>query len=177
MNPRRGDTQGVAGHGQLWLAIAPFIGIGAMLLVGIGGADPAAAGAEPAVQEAEAAPMPQVRVERAAGSWAVPGMAETSEGRTWSMAALRSGDELTGRVDLVGVPQLGGANLEARLSGRGVVGKLLDDDGQIVATFQGKVSRIGASGTFEYVGGGTGTWRWDAPPDADAKSEEPTSDR
>lgn len=82
----------------------------------------------------------------------------------WSVGALRLGNnEVRGRVSLTGLSKLTGANVEARLSGRGVVGKLLDDDGRILAVFEGAVGRSGASGTFRHVGGGSGTWKWDAP--------------
>lgn len=82
----------------------------------------------------------------------------------WSVTALRTtDDEIRGRVSLTGVPQVNAANVEARLSGRGVIGKLLDDEGQVLATFEGTVSAAGASGTFVALGGGTGSWTWDGP--------------
>ena len=103
----------------------------------------------------------QPKVTRAAGSWSLGG-ASPQGVKSWSLNAFRYVDnEVRGRVTLTGIPQVSGANVEARLSGRGVVGKLLDDEGNVLATFEGTVAAGGASGTFQHAGGGTGEWHWD----------------
>lgn len=84
------------------------------------------------------------------------------ERRSWSVEGLRvNGNEIQGRIES---GLLGGANVEARLSGRGVTGKLLDDEGRTVVVFEGAVGASSASGTFRHVGGGAGTWSWERPP-------------
>jgi len=124
-----------------------------------------AAALEPVVvAQADTAPAEAVH---ASGEWLMQGETVSKAGRRWSVAAIRLNDnEMRGRVTLNGGGDEGNAgegdaNVEARLSGRGVVGKLLDDDGRTLAVFEGAVGKRGASGTFRHVGGGTGTWSWD----------------
>ena len=106
---------------------------------------------------------------RGGGRWRLDGAGAQREAlgaaeRSWTLTALRTAEgELRGRVSLSGVAALAGANVEARLSGRGVVGTLRDDDGRVLATFEGAVGAAGAAGTFVHLGGGTGTWTWDGP--------------
>lgn len=114
---------------------------------------------------------------RASGEWATGGAGAGGGGKRWSVAAMRmSDDEIRGRVTFEGMSAgddvgEGGANVEARLSGRGVVGKLLDDDGRTLAVFEGAMSARGGSGTFRHVGGASGTWTWDGSSRADGSKD------
>jgi hypothetical protein len=97
------------------------------------------------------------------------GSGSADEHQAWKVEGLRlDGKEIRGRIES-GV--IGGANVEARLSGRGVVGKLLDDEGRTLVVFEGAVAADGADGTFRHVGGAAGTWTWDRP---DGKDEPAT---
>ena len=94
----------------------------------------------------------------ATGVWR---LSSAGEAGAWKVEGLRlDGKEIRGRIESGAI---GGANVEARLSGRGVVGKLLDDEGRTLAVFEGAVAAGGASGTFRHVGGAAGTWTWDRP--------------
>ncbi len=111
-------------------------------------------------REEEVAAQAVVETVQAAGVWG-EGVGTTAT-RTWSATALRSkDDQLRGRVTLTGVPLVDGANLEGRVSGRGVVGRLLDDEGRTLAEFDGVVlPGGGARGTYRARGGGMGEWQW-----------------
>ena len=71
-----------------------------------------------------------------------------------------AGGEILGEVTVEGSPLFQRANVDARLSGRGVVGKLLDDEGKTLVEFSGAVSKGGASGTYRDSTGGSGEWSW-----------------
>lgn len=63
-------------------------------------------------------------------------------GQRWDVAAVKIDDnEIRGRMTVSGSPIIGSANLEGRFSGRGVVGKLFDDEGKVLADFEGTVTR------------------------------------
>lgn len=106
----------------------------------------------------------QVQVVHVAGQWSsstVPSLALPIAELAWTLDAIRlTGGEIRGQVSLSGAP-VSSAIVAAKLSGKGVVGQLLDGNGQVIATFEGSVSEHGASGTFKYVGG-SGTWKSDA---------------
>lgn len=83
----------------------------------------------------------------------------------WNLEALRFvDDQVRGRIAVSGSDFLDGANVEARLSGRGVVGKLLNDDGRTLADFDGAMTKSGWSGTYRDKFGGSGSWRWTGQP-------------
>lgn len=67
-------------------------------------------------------------------------------------------DDVRGRIAVTGSEYLDGANVEARLSGRGVVGKLLSDEGRMLAEFEGRLTAGGAAGTYRDRFGGSGEW-------------------
>ncbi len=121
-----------------------------------------------ATQEVESAPNLH-----ADGAWSSGQGARVSAPQWWSVDALRLTDnEVRGRIAFTGVPQVSAANLEARLSGRGVSGRLLDDEGNTLAYFEGAVSAGGASGTFRHRGG-EGRWSWDGPAAAQIEETSP----
>jgi len=118
-----------------------------------------------AASDAEAKPLAHTEAVHAEGTWATTDAARGGAavaGQRGRVEALRLADnEVRGRIALTGVPQLSAANLEARLSGRGLSGRVVDDEGLPLAYFEGAVSASGASGTFRYRGGGSGSWSWD----------------
>jgi hypothetical protein len=111
---------------------------------------------EPAADEASA--VPAAEVVHAAGVWS--GALAGAAARSWTATRGIDG-QVRGRVTLTGVPGVDGGNLEARLSGKGVVGKLLDDEGRTLADFEGALEPGGgAAGQFTARGGAVGQWTW-----------------
>lgn len=108
-------------------------------------------------------------VVRAAGSWGASQDSRTLSVQRWDVEALRTKDkQLQGRISIAGSSLFDSANVQGRLSGRGVSGSLLDDDGQELATFDGAVTPNGGYGTYRDHNGQTGEWQWSG-----ALQEEP----
>lgn len=119
----------------------------------------AAAAADDALQRLGAT---QAEVLRAGGDWGETKLTMGEGGQRWNVDALRSADnQIRGRIAVSGSTLFEAANVEARLSGRGVVGKLLDDEGKELAEFEGRVTAAGASGTYQARTGETGEWKWE----------------
>lgn len=94
------------------------------------------------------------------GEWSDSAQRTVSD-QSWNVNAVRMSDRsLSGRVAVSGSSVIREANLEGTLSGRGVFGRLLDDEGEPLAEFQGAVTKAGASGTYRDKLGNSGTWRW-----------------
>lgn len=101
---------------------------------------------------------------RAGGDWGTTRQSMARGGQRWNVDALRSHDnQIRGRIAVSGATLFDAANVEARLSGRGVSGTLLDDEGKELAEFEGRVTRSGASGTYRDRTGGEGEWKWEGP--------------
>jgi hypothetical protein len=131
-------------HSCVWIALLFVIALPVLVVAELG---------------SDAAGTTRTESMAAEGTWSASG---ESAGQRWTVAAVRFADkEIRGRVTLDGAGPAGEANVEARLSGRGVVGKLLDDEGRTLAVFEGAVRGGAASGTFRHVAGGSGTWAWD----------------
>jgi hypothetical protein len=108
---------------------------------------------------------PTREVVRAAGDWGTTRDTAARSVQTWNIDALRLEDGgLHGRIDVAGSSLFASANVEGTLSGRGVFGNLLDDDGTELATFEGAVTRGGANGTYRDRNGRTGEWQWTGQP-------------
>lgn len=98
---------------------------------------------------------------RAAGSWGASLDVRTQSVQRWDVEALRTKDkQLQGRIIISGSSLFESANVQGRLSGRGVSGILLDDEGQELATFEGAVTPNGGYGTYRDRNGQTGEWQW-----------------
>jgi len=83
----------------------------------------------------------------------------------WGLDALRMGnDQVRGRITVSGSSLVSSANVEGVLRGRGVYGKLLDDAGMELATFEGALTKAGASGTYRDRAGAVGAWQWQGQP-------------
>lgn len=100
---------------------------------------------------------------QANGGWGASREEITRSGaQRWGIDALRYEDgQLRGRIGISGSPLLDSANVEGRLSGRGVVGTLVDDEGRELAEFQGAMTASGASGTYRDRNGESGEWQWE----------------
>jgi hypothetical protein len=59
-----------------------------------------------------------------------------------------------------GSPEVKSANVEARVSGRGITGALLDDEGKAVAEFDGTVGATALWGRYRSTSGDEGSWIW-----------------
>jgi len=102
---------------------------------------------------------------RAQGDWASATDVAAHAGQRWNLDALRFEDnEIRGRISVSGSPLFHSANVEGRLSGRGFFGKLMDDSGNELATFEGTVTSTGASGTYRDKTGDVGEWQWGGQP-------------
>lgn len=98
---------------------------------------------------------------RASGQWRESMQARADNAQRWDVDALRLADQqIRGRIVVTGSPLFGSANVEGQLSGRGVTGKLLDDEGQELAEFEGAVTATGAFGTYRDSAGRVGEWSW-----------------
>lgn len=99
---------------------------------------------------------------QAAGNWVSAQDGVARVGQRWNVDALRmQKDQIRGRIALSGTALFDSANVEAQLSGRGVFGKLVDDEGKELASFEGTVTSGGASGTYRDKNGDVGDWAWE----------------
>jgi len=112
-----------------------------------------------------AAVEPVTDVIKADGVWGEVDRGQAPGAQTWSLDALRMGtDQVRGRITVSGSSLVSSANVEGVLSGRGVYGKLLDDAGMELATFEGALTKAGASGTYRDRAGAVGAWQWQGQP-------------
>jgi hypothetical protein len=100
------------------------------------------------------------------GSWQTSQKRDLAPaGQRWNADALRLSDgELRGQITVAGSPLISSANVEGRVSGRGLSGRLLDDEGRPLAYFEGVMSARGASGRYRDKEGGEGDWYWEGRP-------------
>lgn len=130
------------------------------ILIGLAIAMSARAGAQ--AQVAVATPNSAIPLS-ASGRWSA-GIGDVEPGSSWNVAAVRlDNNELRGRVTVLGSPVVRDANLEGRISGRGVVGVLLDDEGRVLVEFDGTMTPGAASGTYRDRSGGSGRWQAEQP--------------
>jgi hypothetical protein len=96
------------------------------------------------------------------GGWVTASDGVTRIGQRWNIDALRFEDEqIRGRITVSGSRFFDEANVEGQFSGRGVFGKLVDDEGKELASFEGAVTSTGASGTYRDRSGDVGEWAWE----------------
>jgi len=99
-----------------------------------------------------------------AGGWGADDQSSAARGACWDMDALTFADNrISGRINVCDSPLFEAANVEGRFSGHGMSGRLLDDEGKPLASFEGRLTDRGADGTYRDYQGGTGTWHWDGP--------------
>lgn len=113
-------------------------------------------------------PMPTIQAEEihGGGNWAdAPDTMASSVGQHWNIDGLRfSSNQVSGRIAISGSDIIDSANVEGQLSGRGVTGKLRDDEGKELAEFGGTLTSTGAFGTYRDRTGREGQWQWDGQP-------------
>jgi hypothetical protein len=101
-------------------------------------------------------------VVNAGGEWVTASDGVTRTSQHWNVDALRFKDsQIRGRISVSGSTLFDSANLEGQFSGRGVFGKLVDDEGNELASFEGAVTSAGASGTYRDRNGDVGEWAWE----------------
>jgi len=99
---------------------------------------------------------------RADGSWGLTRPDAGQSVQRWGVEALRFKDgQLRGRIEISGSKLCDAANIEGEMSGRGVAGTLVDDEGKELATFEGALTRNGAFGTYRDRTGEVGNWVWE----------------
>ncbi len=104
------------------------------------------------------------RVIEGGGQWKTEGLAAKSSQR-WDLQLTRGDDDtLTGRVTLGDSPLATSANVHGRLVGRTLTGRLIDDEGNYVASFEGTIGIGRMSGSYTDRTGESGTWEWEGPP-------------
>jgi hypothetical protein len=84
--------------------------------------------------------------------------------KEWSVEARVLGDRsISGAVNLTLAERRVAGRLHGRVEGRRVWGDILDDDGELLATFEGTATSAGIRGTFTAINDDTGEWTWDGP--------------
>lgn len=110
---------------------------------------------------AQDAPLPAPAAIGGGGGWKADARAAKASQR-WQLEVVRSPDgAIRGRIRVQDSPLLRDGNVEGRVSGRDVSGAILDDGGNVVATFEGTVSGETMSGRYRDRSGEVGAWSWD----------------
>jgi hypothetical protein len=88
--------------------------------------------------------------------------ASTGTGQ-WRVRGTRTAtDRATGRLSFVGSDgSTIEGNVRARINGRTVWGDVVDDNGKLLATFEGVVGSTGLRGRFTLRDDAQGAWSWD----------------
>lgn len=123
----------------------------ATVLIGLAAISPPAAA--PALQRSVSL--------RGSGGWESPLRGKPPQ--RWDIDVTRRGDGvIEGRVTLQGSPLLRSGALRGAIEGRRVTGNILDDAGNHVATFIGRLLPAGGwRGTYQDRSGEIGRWTWD----------------
>jgi hypothetical protein len=123
----------------------------ATLLLGLAAVSPPAAA--PALERSVAL--------RGGGGWQSPQPGTPPQ--RWDIDVTRRGEGvIEGRVTLQGSPLLRSGALRGAIEGRRVTGDILDDAGNHVATFIGRLLPAGGwRGTYQDRSGEIGRWTWD----------------
>lgn len=83
----------------------------------------------------------------------------------WSLDAVRFDDgELRGRISVIDSPVVREGNVEGKVSGESISGRILDDDGNVLAEFKGRLADSVFRGTYRDRTGELGEWEWAGPP-------------
>ena len=109
---------------------------------------------------------PEVQTEtlHGSGDWGEEKDALARVAQRWNVDALHYADDrISGRIAVSGSPLIESANVDGQLSGRGVRGKLLDDEGKELAEFDGQLTPAGAAGKYRALNGEVGDWYWEGP--------------
>jgi len=82
----------------------------------------------------------------------------------WSLDVRRGADNsLVGTVRVTGSPLLEEGKVVGRLAGPAVTGRILDERGEVAATFTGEVGADGTMhGVYVDLTGESGRWWWSA---------------
>ena len=101
---------------------------------------------------------------RGSGAWQTEGKLHRAA-QQWSLDVAREPDNsIRGRISVNDSPLLSAGNVEGQIVGNRVSGKVSDDDGRHLLTFDGKVTSDGMFGTYTDRTGEVGTWAWDGLP-------------
>ncbi len=105
---------------------------------------------------------PALRAERlvGGGDWQVHGKNKLAN-QHWNLDLRRGpGNTLEGTVDLSGSPLATHGIVRAKLQGVIVDGTITGEDGELVATIHGYLTKLGCEGTYTDRTGETGNWEW-----------------
>lgn len=135
---------------RIWLSTVPTLAIVSTLAVaGVASADGDVGGLVP-------------RAERmlGAGDWQTHGRNKLAN-QHWNLDLRRGpGNTLEGTVDLTGSPLATRGIVKAKLQGVIVDGTITGEDGELVATIHGYLTKLGCEGTYTDRTGETGKWEW-----------------
>jgi hypothetical protein len=105
------------------------------------------------------------RVIEGGGAWKTDGESPKASQR-WELDVTRGDDNsLSGQVTLHDSPLLTTGKVQGRiLGGRTVTGRVLNEAGEAVVSFQGRIGTEEMSGTYTDSTGETGEWVWEGVP-------------
>jgi|GEM_PF-1557191 hypothetical protein len=103
---------------------------------------------------------------RSEGTWQPTNESAASGMRRWSLDVRRGADNsLVGTVRVTGSPLLEQGKVVGRLVGTAVTGRILDERGEVAATFTGEVRTDGTMhGVYVDRTGERGRWWWAGQP-------------
>jgi hypothetical protein len=85
--------------------------------------------------------------------------------RRWAIDAEWDDDgSVHGRLTLLGSPIVQAGDVHAHVVGQTVIGRVVDDWGNEVVQFHGRITEKGMTGWYTDQTGDTGSWSWDGPP-------------
>lgn len=97
---------------------------------------------------------------RSHGSWGESGGRRGMH--PWALDVRReANDRISGRVDLGDSPLAAAGNVDGRIDGKLVSGRITDDVGQLIARFEGSITATGMEGVYRDRSGEAGRWSWE----------------